>query len=257
MKAIQILCWNINGIRAAEKRGLLEWLHHESPDILCLQETKAHVDQISQELIYPPGYHTYWNFPQRRGYSGVSTFTKEEPINIKTDLDIRNFDTEERMLVTTYPQFTLLNVYFPNGKQNEERLQYKMDFYHHFLDFVDILKTKQEKLIVCGDFNTAHKEIDLAHPRENEHTSGFLPMEREWMDTLVAHGFSDTFRLFDKSPGHYTWWDLRTRARERNIGWRLDYIFATDKLIPSIAAASIRSEVKGSDHCPVGINITI
>ena len=123
MKAIQILCWNINGIRAAEKRGFLEWLHQESPDILCLQETKAHVEQISQELIYPSGYHTYWNFPQRKGYSGVSTFTKEEPINIKTNLDIRNFDTEGRMLVTTYPQFTLLNVYFPNGKQNKERLQ--------------------------------------------------------------------------------------------------------------------------------------
>jgi len=256
MGEINILSWNINGIRAAEKKGFLDWLQKMSPDILCLQETKAQPGGISQELEQPPGYYVYWNSPERKGYGGVATFTKEEPINIEKDFGSKQFDTEGRVIITRYPEFTLFNIYFPNGKMSEERLKYKMDFYDVFLDFVDSMKARGEKLIICGDFNTAHKEIDLARPKENENVSGFLPKERAWMDTFVEHGFTDTFRHFDQEPGHYTWWSLRTRARDRNIGWRLDYFFVTGNLMGSITEASILSDVTGSDHCPVGIKLT-
>jgi exodeoxyribonuclease III len=257
MKETEILCWNVNGIRAAQKKGFLDWLQQMSPDILCLQETKVQPGEISRELEQPAGYYAYWDFPERKGYSGVVTFTREKPRKVKSGLGIERFDIEGRVIITQYRQFTLFNVYFPNGKMSEERLKYKMDFYDAFLDFVDPLKTRGEKLIVCGDFNTAHKEIDLARPKENEDVSGFLPMERAWMDKFVAHGFIDTFRHFNKEPGHYTWWSLRTRARERNIGWRLDYFFVTENLSGSVTEASILSDVTGSDHCPVGIKLRI
>ncbi|MBN2187039.1 MAG: exodeoxyribonuclease III [Dehalococcoidia bacterium] len=257
MKEIEILCWNVNGVRAVEKKGFLEWLNRESPDILCLQETKAQPDQISPELEQPPGYYAHWNFPERKGYSGVATFTKEKPIKVENGFGIEQFDVEGRVISTQYPQFTLFNIYFPNGKMSEERLKYKMGFYDAFLDFVDDLKAKGEKLIICGDFNTAHKEIDLARPKENEAISGFLPVEREWMDKFVAHGFIDTFRYFNNEPNHYTWWSVRTRARERNIGWRLDYFFVSEDLIGSVTETSISSNVMGSDHCPVGVRLSL
>jgi exodeoxyribonuclease III len=257
MKETEILCWNVNGIRAAQKRGFLDWLQQMSPDILCLQETKVQPGEISPELEQPAGYYAYWDFPERKGYSGVVTFTRERPSKVKNGLGIKRFDIEGRVIITQYRQFTIFNVYFPNGKMSEERLKYKMDFYDAFLDFVDPLKARGEKLIVCGDFNTAHKEIDLARPKENEDVSGFLPMERAWMDKFVAHGFIDTFRHFNKEPGYYTWWSLRTRARERNIGWRLDYFFVTENLSDSVTEASILSDVTGSDHCPVGIKVKV
>jgi len=257
MKEIEILCWNVNGIRAVERKGFLNWLNQKSPDILCLQETKAQPGQISPEVQQPPDYYTYWNFPQRKGYSGVATLSKEKPIKVESGFGIKQFDMEGRIIVTKYPQFTLFNVYFPNGKMSQERLRYKMDFYDAFLDFINPIKARDEKLIICGDFNTAHKEIDLARPKENENISGFLPMERAWMDKFVAHGFIDTFRYFNKEPNHYTWWSLRTRSRERNIGWRLDYIFVTENLLHSLTEASILSQVIGSDHCPVGIKLSI
>ena len=257
MKEIEILCWNVNGIRALEKKGFLNWLNQESPDILCLQETKAQPGQISPEVQQPPGYYAYWNFPERKGYSGVAIFSKEKPISVENGFDIKQFDIEGRVIITKYPQFILFNVYFPNGKMSQERLRYKMDFYDAFLHFIDPFKAGDEKLVICGDFTTAHKEIDLARPKENENISGFLPMERAWMNKFVAHGFIDTFRYFNKEPNHYTWWSLRTRARERNIGWRLDYIFVTENLLLSLTEASILSQVIGSDHCPVGIKLSI
>lgn len=257
MKEIKLLCWNVNGIRAVEKKGFLPWLYQESPEILCLQEIKAQPNQINYELQQPSGYYAYWNFPQKKGYSGVTTFTKKKPLSVEYGLGIKEFDVEGRVIITRYPEFSLFNVYFPNGKMSEERLKYKMDFCSAFLDFVDGIKAKGEKLVICGDFNTAHKEIDLARPKENENISGFLPMERAWMDKFVAHGFIDTFRHFNKEPNHYTWWSPRTRARERNVGWRLDYIFVTENLLDSVTEASIRSDVTCSDHCPVGIKLSI
>lgn len=255
MKEITLICWNVNGVRAVSGKGFLEWLRIQQPDILCLQETKSHPDQLGKDLRQPEGYHAYWNYPERRGYSGVATLTRDEPSRVELGFGIEEFDAEGRVIITQHPGFLLLNVYFPNGKKDESRLRYKMDFYEAFLQFVEPLKKQGEKLIICGDFNTAHKEIDLARPRENQGVSGFLPMERAWMDRFVAQGYVDTFRHFNKEPGQYTWWDLKSRARERNVGWRIDYFFVTENLLPSVSNSFIMPEVMGSDHCPVGITL--
>ena len=257
MEAVKLLSWNVNGIRAVKNKGFLEWLYKESPDILCLQETKAHFEQLDKDLQEPQGYHTYWNHPERKGYSGVATFTREEPLRVQYGFGIVGFETEGRVLITQHPKFILLNIYFPNGKKDETRLRYKMDFYDVCLQFVESLKPKYENLIICGDFNTAHKVTDLARPRENEKVSGFLPMERAWIDKFVAHGYVDTFRHFNKEPNQYTWWDFKTGARARNVGWRIDYIFVSESLLPSVSEAFIMPAVMGSDHCPAGIVLKI
>ena len=253
MSETKFLCWNVNGIRAAQRKGFLEWLHRESPDILCLQETKANPEQLDKDLLEPDGYHTYWNYPERKGYSGVATFTREKPVSVSYDFGVADLEIEGRVVSTEYPGFILFNIYFPNGKKDKNRLRYKMDFYEVFLRFADSLKAEGKKLVICGDFNTAHKEMDLARPKENEKVSGFLPVERAWIDKFIAHGYIDTFRYFHKEPNQYTWWDMKTRARERNIGWRLDYFFVSENLLPSVSRAFIMPEVVGSDHCPVGI----
>ena len=255
MSGTTILSWNVNGIRAASKKGFLEWLHEESPDVLCVQETKAHPEQLDKELLQPKGYHSYWNYPEAKGYSGVATFTKVEPVSVRNGFGIEEFDVEGRTVFTEYPEFILFNVYFPNGKKDDERLRYKLNFYDAFLEHIDSLKAQGKKLIICGDYNTAHKEIDIARPKENEKYSGFLPVEREWLDKLVGHGYVDTFRHFNKGPDQYTWWDLKTGARERNIGWRIDYFFVNENLLPSVTGAFIMPEVMGSDHCPIGITL--
>jgi len=254
---MKILSWNVNGIRAASRKGLYEWFKKESPDILCLQEIKAIPEQVPLYLRNPPGYHVFWNPATRKGYSGVVTYTREKPMTVKKGFGIEKFDQEGRILITEFPSFTLFNIYYPNGKKNQERLDYKLDFYDTFLGYVDNLKTAGKNIIVCGDFNTAHKEIDLARPRENEKISGFLPVERAWIDTFIDHGYIDTFRCFHKEPGQYTWWDMKTRARERNIGWRIDYFFVNREFIQYVKNAFIMQDVTGSDHCPVGIEIDI
>jgi len=254
---MKILSWNVNGIRAASRKGLYEWFKKESPDILCLQEIKAIPEQVPLYLRNPLGYHVFWNPATRKGYSGVVTYTREKPMTVKKGFGIEKFDQEGRILITEFPSFTLFNIYYPNGKKNQERLDYKLDFYDTFLGYVDNLKTTGKNIIVCGDFNTAHKEIDLARPRENEKISGFLPVERAWIDTFIDHGYIDTFRYFHKEPGQYTWWDMKTRARERNIGWRIDYFFVNREFIQYVKNAFIMQDVTGSDHCPVGIEIDI
>jgi exodeoxyribonuclease-3 len=261
MKEIKLLSWNVNGIRAVERKGFLEWLQKESPDILCLQETKAQPGQLSKNLVEPPGYSTYWSYPEEvKGYSGVAVFSREKPLEVSYGFGIKEFDREGRIIIAKYPQFTLFNIYFPKGDVSKERLhrlEYKMRFYQVFLTFTDSLKERGERLIFCGDFNTAHKEIDLARPKENEKNSGFLPEERAWMDKFVAHGYTDTFRLFHKEPDQYTWWDMKTRARERNVGWRIDYFFVTENIARAVSQAFIMPDVTGSDHCPIGITIKI
>ncbi len=257
MPKLKLLSWNINGIRAAQKKGLLEWLEKENPDILCVQETKAHIEQLSKELINPNGYKTYWSSGERKGYSGVATFTKSEPQNIETGFGIKKYGREGRILISNYKDFTLFNIYFPNGQRDEERLKYKLGFYDEFLKSIDNLKEKGKKIIICGDVNTAHKEIDLARPKENENTSGFLPIERAWMDKFIEHGYIDTFRHFHKEGGNYTYWDPITRARERNVGWRIDYFFISPNLLNNLKKAFIMPEVMGSDHCPLGIEIEV
>jgi exodeoxyribonuclease-3 len=253
MKEIKLLCWNVNGIRAVVKKGFLEWLEKESPDILCLQETKISPENLTKELQEPPGYQTYWNQPERKGYSGVATFTKQKPLKTIYAFGPAEFNTEGRAIISEYPEFTLCNVYFPNGKQGEERLQYKLDFYDTFFNFLEPRRLRGDKLIICGDVNTAHQEIDLARPKENSKTSGFLPVERAWLDKMAAHGYIDTFRRFNQEPGQYTWWDMKTGARERNVGWRIDYFFITENLVNQADKAYIMPDVTGSDHCPIAL----
>ena len=251
---MRLLCWNVNGIRAVRGKGFLEWLAEESPDVICLQETKARPEQLDHDLREPQGYHARWNYPtERKGYSGVAVFTREEPMDVRYGFGVAEFDTEGRTIIAEYPGFVLVNIYFPNGKKDDVRLKYKMDFYDVFLDFADRLKAKGKKLVICGDFNTAHRGIDLARPKANENVSGFLPEERAWIDKFIAHGYVDTLRQFNEEPNQYTWWDYKTGARERNVGWRLDYFFVSDNLLPSVAEAFIMPEVTGSDHCPVGM----
>jgi exodeoxyribonuclease-3 len=252
---IKILSWNVNGVRAALKKGLLDWLKKTSPDILCLQETKASEAQLPPELRYPPGYEVVWNAAERPGYSGVATFSKKKPVSVKRGFGIAQFDREGRVLETDHGDFILFNIYFPNGKMGPERLKYKMDFYDEALKYFIKLTKKGKKLVICGDYNTAHHPIDLAHPKQNEDVSGFLPIERAWMDRLEKSGFIDTFRVFNKEPSQYSWWDIRTGARARNIGWRIDYHFISENLKPHLKNAFILPEVMGSDHCPVGVEL--
>jgi exodeoxyribonuclease-3 len=257
MKKYRLLSWNVNGIRAQEKKGFLEWLDKESPDILCVQETKAHIEQLSDNLINPKGYKTYWCSGEKKGYSGVATFSKIDPKKTETVFCSDKYHNEGRILIHHFDDFVLFNIYFPNGQRDNERLKYKLGFYDEFLDFVDKLKDKGKKIIICGDVNTAHKEIDLARPKENVNSSGFLPIEREWMDKLVEHGYVDTFREFTKENGHYTYWDTITRARERNVGWRIDYFFISPNLLKGLKKAFTMPDVMGSDHCPIGIEIEV
>ena len=254
-KKIRILSWNVNGIRAAHRKGFLDWLKKEQPDILCIQETKAHPEQLPDELLNVEGYRSYFSSAVKKGYSGVAIYTKIEPKSVKKGFGIEKFDSEGRILIAEYPEFILFNIYYPNGKAREERLNYKMEFYDAFLKYVDKLKKKGKNIIVCGDVNTAHKEIDIARPKENEKISGFLPKEREWIDKFLSHGYLDTFRMFNQEQDNYTWWDLMTRARERNVGWRIDYFYISESLKKKIKDAFIMPDVMGSDHCPIGIEI--
>lgn len=252
---MKLLSWNVNGIRAVYKKGFLDWFNKEKPDILCLQETKAMKEQLSDDLLNVNGYTSYFSSAERKGYSGTATYTKYDPLKVSNGIGIKKFDNEGRFLVTEFDEFVLFNIYFPNGKAKKERLQYKMDFYEAFLKHLKKLLKQDKKIVICGDVNTAHKEIDLARPKENEKISGFLPEEREWIDKLLKTGFIDTLRVFNQKPEQYTWWDMMTRARDRNVGWRIDYFFISENVKDNLKNAFILPEVMGSDHCPVGIEL--
>lgn len=257
MKKYSLISWNVNGIRAIANKGFLPWLKRTKPDILALQETKAHPDQLTKELLNPEGYFSYWHLGERKGYSGVGLYTREEPQELRTVFGIKKLDDEGRTMLADFGSFILLNVYFPNGGQGEHRLRYKMEFYDAFLDLLKKLRKAEKKIVICGDVNTAHTEIDLARPKENSTVTGFLPEERAWIDKLIAAGFIDTFRVFNKKPNNYTWWDYKTRARERNVGWRIDYFFISENLKKHLKKAAIYPTVQGSDHCPLGIELVI
>ena len=254
---MKVLSWNVNGIRAVDRKGFFQWFAKEKPDIICLQEIKAQKEQLPSHLRNTPNYHLYINSAEKKGYSGVATYTKIKPLDVKMGFGIEKFDREGRILITEYSKFILFNIYFPNGKKNQERLDYKLDFYDTFLAYADNLKAKGKNIVVCGDFNTAHKEIDLTRPKENEKISGFLPIERAWIDTFIDHGYIDTFREFNKQSEQYSWWDMKTRARERNVGWRIDYFFVNKEFMKYVKNAFILQEVLGSDHCPIGIEIEV
>ena len=215
-------------------------------------------DELPEALQQIEGYHCFYsNHSTKKGYSGVAIFTKKNPLKVEKGFNIPRFDDEGRTLVADYGSFVLMNIYFPNGKASDERLKFKMEFYDAFLDYADRLRKEGKAVIVCGDVNTAHTELDIARPKDNAKRSGFLPMERAWMDKLESHGYVDTYRVFEKEGGHYTYWDMRTGARKRNVGWRIDYFYISKDLVPHLKKAFIESDVQGSDHCPIGIEVTL
>jgi len=248
---------NVAGIRAGIRKGLWQKMRDMGADIYCFQETKARKDQVPMGVEYPQEYKDFWNPAEKAGYSGVATFSKLEPKKVIVGDKDNDWDDEGRVIITKFDEFSLLNVYFPNGKRDKGRLMYKMEFYEYFLKYINNLRDKGERVIFCGDVNTAHTEIDLARPKENAKTSGFLEIERQWIDKLIANDWVDTFREFNQEGGHYSWWDQYTRAKERNVGWRIDYFFIDRTLRKNLKSAFILPEVEGSDHCPVGITIDL
>ncbi|MBI3602565.1 MAG: exodeoxyribonuclease III [Candidatus Omnitrophica bacterium] len=252
---MRLLSFNVNGIRAIEKKGFLDWLEKESPDILGLQETKAHPEQLNEKILKPDGYQSFWSAAEKKGYSGVALYTKTKPKSVEEGLGVKEFDSEGRTLIADYGDFILFNIYYPNGGAGNQRVPFKMKFYEAFLKKAESLRKKGKALIICGDVNTAHTEIDLARPQENEKNTGFLPEERAWVSKFIHCGYVDTFRHFVKGAGHYSWWDYKTGARVRDVGWRIDYFFVTKNLLPRLQKAFILKDVQGSDHCPVGIEL--
>jgi exodeoxyribonuclease-3 len=251
---VKITTWNVNGIRAALNKGVEDWWQPENPDVLCLQEIKAMPEQLTKtQLAVFDDFNAVWNPAKRRGYSGVATFSRVEPLETRIGMGNEVFDIEGRVIQSRYENFILFNIYFPNGQRDQERLDYKLGFYAHLLDICDQLHADGEKIIITGDFNTAHNEIDLKNPKENQNTSGFMPVERAWIDKYLEHGFVDAYRVLYPDRVEYTWWTYRFRARERGIGWRLDYYLVSEGLMPQIDDVRIHGEVMGSDHCPVSM----
>jgi exodeoxyribonuclease-3 len=250
---MKIVSWNVNGIRALEKKGQFNWFVKQSPDIFCIQETKAHPDQLSLEIRQPKGYFSYFDHSKgRKGYSGVAVYSKIEPEKIDYALGVEALDQEGRFLALHFRDFVLCNIYFPNGGGGPIRLDFKFKYYDAFLNYIETLRKKGKKIIFCGDVNTAHEEIDLARPKENEKNTGFLPEERAWIDEVINHGYIDTFRHFNPNKKDaYSYWDMKTFSRQRNVGWRIDYFFVSADLISQVKKADILKDVAGSDHCPI------
>ncbi len=246
-----LVSWNVNGLRAAWKKGFLDFLESQKADVVCVQETKVQADQLTEEMRAPAGYRSYWSFAEKKGYSGVVTYLQTEPVHVSTTFASPALDIEGRIVHTELPDFHLVNVYFPNGGMSPERLAHKLTFYDAFLPLTEGFRRRGKGVIVCGDVNTAHTEIDLARPKENEKTSGFMPAEREWVTRFIGAGYCDTFRIFTPEAGHYTWWDMKTGARARNVGWRIDYFFVSEELRERVKSAAILPAIQGSDHCPI------
>ncbi len=247
---MKILSWNVNGIRAAQKKGFADFMTESNPDIICLQETKARPEQVELDL---PEYHQYWNSAEKKGYSGTAIFSKEKPLSVKNDMDIPEHDTEGRVIAAEYSDYYLVTVYTPNAKRGLLRLDYRSESWDpDFLAYMKELE-KHKPVIFCGDLNVAHTEIDLANPKSNRKNAGFTDEERAGFDNILAAGFIDTFREFESGGGHYTWWSYMGGARARNVGWRIDYFCISPALRPRLQSAFILPDVMGSDHCPVGI----
>lgn len=249
---MRLISWNVNGIRAAAGKGLFETMASIDADIVCLQETKISLDNITLELSYVPGYVSYFHSAEKKGYSGTAIYTKREPKSVSYGLGDARFDTEGRTISMDFGDFLLYNIYFPNGGQSEERLRFKLSFYEKFIERIGAEIQSGRQVIVCGDVNTAHREIDLARPKDNVNISGFLPEERAYLDRFEEIGLTDTFRLLHKDERDaYTWWSYKTFARKRNVGWRIDYFYVSPGLRDRVEGAAILSSREGSDHCPV------
>jgi len=254
---MKILSYNVNGIRAALKKGFLEWLQAADPDVICIQETKAHKEQLDLQQFKEAGYpFNYWFSAKKKGYSSVAVFSKTKPKHIEYGTGIETMDFEGRNLRLDFDAFSIMSLYLPSGT-NDARLNFKFNYMAEFQDYVNNLKKEIPNLLICGDYNICHEAIDIHNPKQNKNTSGFLPVEREWIDGFMKSGFIDTFRHFNKEPHNYSWWSYRANARNNNKGWRIDYCMASDPMQKILKRAFILPEAKHSDHCPIGVELEL
>lgn len=252
---MRIYSWNVNGLRAILKKDFIKFIEEEDPDVLCIQETKLQESQLTDEIAKIEGYNSYFSFAEKKGYSGVAVFSKEKPISVLHGFGEDKFDNEGRILILEYRDFILMNIYFPNGQMNIDRLNYKMEFYDYFLNYANNQVMDGKKLLICGDYNTAHTEQDIKNAKANEKNSGFLKIEREWIDKYIQNGYTDTYRFLNPDKVKYSWWSYRFNARERNTGWRIDYHFVSNNLLDKVKDAEILNDVMGSDHCPIMVEL--
>ncbi|MES2681270.1 MAG: exodeoxyribonuclease III [Bacteroidota bacterium] len=252
---MRVITYNVNGIRAAMNKGLLDWLKNANPDVLCLQEIKANPEQVDLKGFEELGYQHYWYPAQKKGYSGVAIFTKLRPLHIAYGCGIKEYDDEGRVLRVDFENVSVMSVYHPSGSSGDHRQVFKMKWLEDFKKYITSLQLTHPHLLLCGDFNICHKAIDIHNPKSNANTSGFLPEEREWMEEFISTGFIDTFRHFNDGPHHYTWWSYRAGSRGKNLGWRIDYNMATRNLEPRLRRAVILPDALHSDHCPVLLEI--
>ena len=253
----KIISYNLNGIRSAMSKGLMDWLKAADPDILCVQEIKAEPGQLDLTIFEKAGYHHYWHCAQKKGYSGVAIFSKRKPDHVEYGCGMKQYDDEGRVIRADYGDVSVLNVYHPSGSSGELRQAFKMQWLVDFKIYIDKLKKERPKLIICGDYNICHQPIDIHNPKSNANSSGFLPEEREWIDGFMRSGFIDSFRHFNKEPHNYSWWSFRANSRAKNLGWRIDYHLVSSNLESKLKRATILPEAKHSDHCPVVIDIDI
>jgi exodeoxyribonuclease-3 len=254
---MKIISYNVNGIRAALKKGFIDWLKAANPDVICIQETKAHKEQLDLQQFEDAGYaYNYWFSAQKKGYSSVAVFSKTKPNHIEYGTGIESMDFEGRNLRLDFDTFSVMSLYLPSGT-NDARLDFKLNYMAEFQDYINNLRTEIPNLLVCGDYNFCHEAIDIHNPKQNKNTSGFLPVEREWIGNFIQSGFIDTFRHFNKEPHNYSWWSYRANARNNNKGWRIDYCMATVPMQNKLKRAFILSEAKHSDHCPIGVEIEV
>jgi len=257
-KQLKIYSWNVNGLRACAKKGFLDWLGRARGQIVGLQEVRALHEQLPNEVASPPRWHTHFSAAERKGYSGVALYSRQAADHVSTTLGESRFDIEGRLQIAKFGALTIANGYFPNGSgknRDHSRVPYKLDFYRALFDRLESARSRGEPILVMGDFNTAHEEIDLARPKTNHGTSGFLPVERQELDRWLRSGWTDTFRHLHQEPEQYTWWSQRFGVRERNVGWRIDYILASEGAMPFLKRAQIHSQVMGSDHCPISVTV--
>lgn len=256
MKRRKLISWNVNGIRSVARKGFYQWLETAQPDVLSVQETRAWPEQLTDELLRPLGYESYFSRAEKKGYSGVAIYTRERPLDVIEGIGDPTFDCEGRTLTAQFQDFTLINAYFPNGQRDHARVPYKLDYCAHFLTHCQAQQARCDHLVLCGDFNTAHRSIDLARPQSNKNTTGFLPAERAWIDQLIHAGYVDIFReIHGEVEGKYTWWSNRKGVRERNIGWRIDYHFVSTSMRSRVRDVYHLDEIFGSDHCPLALEL--
>lgn len=253
---MRIISYNVNGIRAAMGKGLIDWINSANPDVLCLQEIKASPEQVGLLEFEELGYHHYWYPAQKKGYSGVAIFTKEKPVQVEYGCGVQKYDDEGRIIRADYKDHSVMSVYHPSGSSGDDRQAFKMEWLSFFQDYINNLKQTKPNLVISGDYNICHKAIDIHNPISNAKTSGFLPEEREWMEQFINSGFIDSFRHFNKEPHQYSWWSYRAGARGKNLGWRIDYNMVSEGMADRLKRALILPEAKHSDHCPVLVEIS-